>query len=234
MTLPISQLPPHLARLVENARAVTRLTDIHEQLAGKSPGRKYGVEVLNKSAIVLLVACWESFIETLATSAFDALHKQARTPDVFPKKVLAVAGKALKQDPNDAQIWKLAGSGWHGILLAHRDEVLERYVGKLNTPKPEQIESLFKDLIGMSSITDCWSYPGMFAKKAKKKLTDLVVLRGDIAHKVTTKQSVKKADVEYYSGFIGRIAGLSSNHVGSFVTARTHREPWATNIQYES
>ena len=234
MPLPISELPPHLGRFVENTRAVSRLTEIHEQLAGKSPGRKYGVEVLNKSALVLLVACWESFIETLATSGFDAIHKHARAPDVFPNKVLAVVGKALKQDQNDTKVWMLAGKGWRQVLLAHRDEVLDRYVGKLNTPKPEQINALFKDLLGVNRLTQCWSYQGMSPARAESKLTELVVLRGDIAHKVKTTRSVKKSDVEYYINFIGRLAGLSSNRVGAFVAERIHWEPWSTNIQYES
>ena len=234
MALPISQLPTHLGRFVANTRAVSRLTEIHEQLAGKSPGRKYGVEVLNKSAVVLLVACWESFIEGLATSGFDAMFRHAPRPSVFPNKVLALAGKGLKQDQDDTKVWMLAGRGWRQVLRSHRDDVLARYVGQLNTPKPEQINALFRDLLGMKNLTESWSYQGMSRVKAEHKLTELVALRGDIAHKVITKQSVKKADVEHYAQFIGRIAGISSNHVGRFVQERIHREPWATNMQYET
>jgi hypothetical protein len=233
MTIPISELPSHLGRLVRNLQDVTRLTEIHTQLSGKSPGRKHGVEVLNKSAIVLLVACWESFIEGLATNSFDALLKRARTPQVFPNKVLALSGTELKQQPNDTAIWTLAGHGWRSVLQAHRDEVLERHVGKLNTPKPEQINSLFECLIGLKDVTRCWSYRRMTPNLAARKLTELVVLRGDIAHKVTTSASVQKATVKYYIDFIGRLAGLTSNRVGGFVEERTHHLPWEVNITYE-
>ena len=233
MTIPISELPPHLGHLVRNLQDVTRLTEIHSQLSGKSRGRKHGVEVLNKSAIVLLVACWESFIERLAENAFDSMLKHARGPQVFPNKVLAISSNALKQHQNDLEIWKLAGQGWRSILLAHRNDVLERHVGKLNTPKPEQIKSLFETLLGISDVTQCWSYQKMSPKLAETKLTELVVLRGDIAHKVTTSTSVQKATVTYYIDFIGRLAGRMSSRVGLFVEERTQHIPWEVNITYE-
>ena len=212
---------------------MTRLTEIHTQLSGKSRGRKHGVEVLNKSAIVLLVACWESFIEGLATNAFDALFEQASGPQVFPNKVLVASSLALKQNANDMEIWKLAGDGWRSILSSHREDVLERHVGKLNSPKPEQITSLFENLLGLKNVTQCWSYQRMSPKVAEKKLIELVVLRGDIAHKVTTSTYVQKATVMFYIDFIGRLAGRMSSRVGLFIEERTHHIPWEVNITYE-
>jgi hypothetical protein len=50
---------------------VRRLLQIHGQLGGTGPGRRWGSEVLNKSAVVLLVACWEAYLEDLVTHAFD-------------------------------------------------------------------------------------------------------------------------------------------------------------------
>lgn len=42
---------------LENLEDVGKLLDIHEEISGKSPGRKYGVEVLNKSGVVMTTAC---------------------------------------------------------------------------------------------------------------------------------------------------------------------------------
>lgn len=219
--------------LVENSGAVSRLTEIHEHLTGRTRGRKHGVEVLNKSAIVLLVACWESFIEQLAVNAFDAIYKSAKVPDVFPIRVLVIAGSELRESQDATQIWKLAGNGWRQVLAAHRQRVLDKYVGKLNTPKPQQINDLFLDLIGIKNITKCWMYPGASHSKAENRVTALVTLRGDIAHKVQTATPVKKADVEQFTRLIARLAGLTSNYVGLFIENQVKVKPWRTDIKYD-
>ena len=55
--------PGPLLLMRENMREVNRLLEIHWELTGGQPGRRHGVEVLNKSAIVLITACWESLVE---------------------------------------------------------------------------------------------------------------------------------------------------------------------------
>ena len=81
----------HLDNLYSNIKEVNRLLEIHEQVSGTAPGRRRDVEILNKSGIVLLVACWESYIEDLAQLTFDTIYKAATSPDAFPTKVLVLA-----------------------------------------------------------------------------------------------------------------------------------------------
>lgn len=78
--------PKHMETLWENLGEVSRLYEIHTQISGHGPGYKHDVQVLNKSAVVLLVACWEAFIEDLALSAFDEMLEKAVEPDIFPPK----------------------------------------------------------------------------------------------------------------------------------------------------
>ena len=61
--------------------------EIHTKIAGPTVGAKHNVEVLNKSAIVLLVACWEAYVEDLAGVSFRLLLRRAKRPDAFPSKV---------------------------------------------------------------------------------------------------------------------------------------------------
>src|SRR6266404_6762364 len=53
----------------QNCADVDRLLEIHADLAGPAPGRKFGVEVLNKSAVVLICAFWEAFVEVIVAEA---------------------------------------------------------------------------------------------------------------------------------------------------------------------
>ena len=78
----------HTTALIKNLRDVTRLKDIHGRITTKGPGRKHDVEVLHKSAIVLVVACWEAFIEDMVEATLDWMILHAKGHGAFPKVVL--------------------------------------------------------------------------------------------------------------------------------------------------
>ncbi len=78
----------HMETLIANVGEVRRLLGIHERLTAKKVRRREGVEVLNKSGIVLLVACWEAFVEDLAVPSFEALVAQARSQVSSPRACL--------------------------------------------------------------------------------------------------------------------------------------------------
>ena len=44
-----------------NAADVSRLLEIHKYFGGDAKGRRFRLEVLNKSAIVLITAIWEAY-----------------------------------------------------------------------------------------------------------------------------------------------------------------------------
>ena len=71
--------PKHIANFFDNLGEVYELLGIHQQIAGTGTGRKIGVQTLNKSCIVLLTACWETFIEELISDAFDFLVSNAKS-----------------------------------------------------------------------------------------------------------------------------------------------------------
>ena len=218
---------PHLDNLQSNREQVRRLLEIHGIVAGKGAGYKHNAEVLHKSAIVLLVASWEAYIEDLATNAFEALLANASDHTTFPPDVLTSASAALKKAADNREVWKLAGEGWKNVLKDHKAELFVQYIGKLNTPKPKQVDGLFPALIGISNISSRWHWKGMSGQDVSDKLERLIELRGAIAHRATASQSVYKYVVEDYLAFITRLAVISSNRVLAFVTARTGKAPWS-------
>ena len=150
------QFPEHLVNLLDSTDEVSRLVEIHTQVAGTRRGKKGGVEVLNKSAIVLLVACWESFVEELAITGFDYLLKHAKRVDIFPNKVLALAAKNLRQSSDEMKVWKLAGSGWKQVLRNHRGRIVKKHTEPFNTPREANINKLFESLLGLKRISKDW------------------------------------------------------------------------------
>lgn len=130
---------PHMTALIENVKEVDRLRGIHSQITTKGPGRKHNVEVLHKSAIVLLVACWEAFIEDLAASGLEHMIAKGTDHKVFPASVL----ERVSSTHAGLRAWDLAGDGWKTALRSNMKAVLAKTTGALNTPKTAQVDELF-------------------------------------------------------------------------------------------
>jgi len=220
-------------KLVANLKEVRRLVEIHAAVAGTTRGGKHNVEVLNKSGIVLLVACWEAFVEDLAEVAFRLLLRRASAPTAFPTKVLTLASKRLRDDKDERRVWELAGDGWKTVLRSYQAQVLRRHIGKLNTPKPDQIDELFRELLGIEAVSRSWSWHKCRPVKARARLNRLVTLRGAIAHRVNAPRSVQKRDVVAAIALVERLATTTHNAVDRALEARLGFSPWGP-VDYEA
>jgi len=212
--------------LIENTKEVSRLFDIHTAVAGGGRGRKRGVEVLNKSGVVLLVACWEAYVEDLARGAFDQLLKSSTSPSTFPEKVLTLASRALTDALDKREVWKLAGDGWRAIITDHREEALKRFIAGFNTPRAERVDELFESLIGLRRLSASWSWHRVSADATRDRLGKLIELRGQIAHRVSTSRSVKKQDITKSIDFVYRLAILSHMKVRQHLHSQLGTYPW--------
>lgn len=125
---------PSKARLKFNANAddVGRLLEIHRDLSGDKQGRRFRLEVLNKSAIILITAVWEAYCEDLAKEALEHIVKNAPDSTVLPKDLKKRIAKELKEDRNEIAVWTLADSG-----LAH---CLNQEVGQFGGRTKPQTE----------------------------------------------------------------------------------------------
>lgn len=216
----------HIVDLVGNLKEVKTLLDIHLKLTGNKRGNRSSVNVLNKSGIVLVVACWEAFVEDVARAAFEHMIDNANTPDVFTRKVQVLASEGLYSAEDKSKIWSLAGDGWKQVLKNHRDEILADYLGDFNTAKAKPINGLFKNLIGVKSLTKDWHWQGTSETSACARLDALVALRGDIAHRVKSDKTVLKSDVEDAIDFVQNLAVITSNRVAIYVRLKTKSLPW--------
>jgi RiboL-PSP-HEPN len=218
----------HLSQLLENVAEVQQILAIHTKVAGEGRGRKYDVEVLNKSAVVLIVACWEAFVEDLAEGALRSLVELAPDHSVFPAGVL----ERVASKHSGVNAWKLAGNGWKDALRSNLKEVLAKTTGTLNTPRAPQVDELFQKTIGLDQLSACWKWNRRTSAQSIKALDELVTLRGSIAHRVKHSQPVLKRDVTGAVELISRLAAKSSNRVREFVHTQSGSHPW-TLVRYK-
>lgn len=211
---------------VENTTEVRTLVKFHEEITGTGPGRRAGVEVLNKSGIVLLAACWEAFVEDCASTAFEFVLDEVKDPGKLPKVVRQRVARFLKEDKNELAVWNLAKDGWKDALRTFKQRMLHTHVSFFNTPKAGNVDALFDTLLGLPNLSKCWHWQGMSVTSAKRRLADYIELRGAIAHRVKTSNSVHKSKVTNFAEFITRLAVRTANVVRRHVRSLVGKYPW--------
>jgi RiboL-PSP-HEPN len=184
-----------------NMTDVNRLLEIHTLLGGSGPGRRRGAEVLNKSAVVLLVACWEAYLEDVVSHAFEVALEDCQDPLNFPKEVWRLVGLSLRQAKDERVIWGLAGQGWKHVLLEHKNNMIKKF----HNPKSRRVDELFHNVLGITTVSKCWRWPGISNTKARKKLDGIVNVRGRIAHRVQHSSPVRLKTVKNYQGHVQRL-----------------------------
>ena len=222
LTLPLTDPAPHLKELIDNLTETESLLDIHRKVAGNGPGRKYGVEVLNKSALVLLVACWEAYVEDTVSAALDFMITNCIDHKVFPKNVLERVG-STKQG---LKSWDLAGDGWKTELRANMTAILAKTTGLLNTPRAGQVDELFFKVIGLPNLSSTWKWNNVTSTQITNRLSDLIATRGAIAHRVKHSDKVYKKTVIEAAHLIGRLSARTNNETRTHVHRLIGTYPW--------
>ncbi len=205
--------------LDKNLEDVENLLALHAAVGGPGPGRRHGLEVLNKSAIVLLTSFWEAYCEDIAAEGLECIVTNATAADALPKEIKKIIAKKLKADANELALWSVSDGKWRQVLRDHMAALKEARDRKLNTPKWRNIDELFESAIGLSNVSSKWLWPKkLTVDKAREKLDKFVELRGEIAHRGKAKTSVSKAQVEDFLSFVksaaARTGGAVNTHVG--------------------
>jgi hypothetical protein len=220
-------IPDHIANLRSNVAEVKRLVSIHVQLTGSGPGPRYDVQVLNKSGVLMIVATWESFIESLVLTSSNFLAAQIKEPHQIPKSPKSAISNRLKADKHNDSVWLLAGEGWKNQLTSHAKEKMSR----LHAPTAENVDALFSSTLGFDRLSSHWYWPGCTNSSVIRRLDSLLELRHEIAHGVKTSRSVTKKYVQDSNTFVIRLAAISSNRLSRHLFSTTGKIPWTMFVK---
>jgi len=236
---PATLLAP-LDSFTENMKELDALRAIYSYVSVDNPlsdseGNPYNIEIMIKSSIVFIVTCWDEFIRELLTKSFDFMINNVNHDSFSTNVKMRASEKILPSELSKREkwhydrwkedIWKLAGDGWRSILKDNKDEFLNGF----NTPRPDIIDKLFLNVIGLKKLSSNWKWKDMTEKNSKDCLNILMNLRGDIVHRNRPHRNVTIDDVEYFSLFVKKLAGISANIVRRFVYEKTTEYPWDEN-----
>ncbi len=214
------------AKFQKNKQDIDRLWAIHEEVAGGGTGRKHDVEVLNSAAIMFITACWESFVEDLATEAFDFMLANVTKASAVPSKVQDFATRPIFVQKDSRQVWDLADTGWRAVLLTHRDATLKKWLDPLNTPKTKQVDELYEELLSIRKLSENWHWYGMGAEQAGEKLDEYITIRGNIAHRLHHDETVYKNWGTDYLNHVQTLVEKCDQAVAAHLQTLTGRQPW--------
>ncbi|MDA3886394.1 MAG: MAE_28990/MAE_18760 family HEPN-like nuclease [Candidatus Delongbacteria bacterium] len=212
----------------KNLKDIAKLMQLHKKEGGTSRGRRYDLEVLNKSAIVLITSYWEAYCEDIAAEAVEHIVKYAKDADKLPKDLKKGIAKKIKADPHELAVWTLSDKKWKEYLKKNLlNELQDNRNRKLNTPTTENIENLFKSAIGLIDISKSWKWSNkMTINRAKVKLDKYVKLRCEIAHRGKLSKSVTKSEVKDYLKFIKQIAGKTGGKINTYLKQHVGKPLW--------
>lgn len=211
----------------KNAEDIERLLDLHSEKGGSERGRRFGLEVLNKSAIVLITACWEAYCEDLAAEGLQHIVDHSKASNSLPDDLRKRVASELKKDAHELAVWSLSGDGWRNVLSGRLERLREERNRKLNSPKSANIDELFNAALGIARVSDSWKWARkMTAARSRIKLDRYVELRGAVAHRGKASKNVQRNQVDDYFEFVKRLASKTGGVVNHHVTEITTKPLW--------
>ena len=178
-------------------------------------------QAIFRSAVVLLIASWEQYIEQLADKSIQILTDRLRNPDPIPEFVKqSIATFTVPEKRNNSQdfsesVWLFADKGWK---TAYRNYCRNK-TANLNTASSHNIKDVFKTILGIRDVTECWTFKETGCNECIDRLNNLVELRHNIAHGAKLSKQLKIEDLCEYIEFISTISEHLFNTIFDCVAA---------------
>jgi hypothetical protein len=140
----------------ENCKDIERLLEFHQEVGGEERGRRYGLEVLNKSAVILLCSFWEAYCEDIAAEGISHLVEHASSAQDLSDDIKKKVAKDIKGEQNELAVWFLADDDWRSYLNQRLEKLKIERNRVLNTPNTKNINDFFNKALGIEQISQKW------------------------------------------------------------------------------
>jgi hypothetical protein len=195
---------------------VDRLIESHAALGPTGQGRR-GLGHVTRSGVVMLCASWELYIEHLLVECAAEFTNQLALPTQLPREVQRSISLHVKESKHELKPLQMSGDGWKQV---YRDFVNQK-VAALNTPKATNIDTLLRQLVGISDLSTAWTI-------GAARVDAFVTVRGDIAHRGRHAAYVQRGQLENYRNEIRTAAVDTDNHISNAMRSLLprNRKPW--------
>jgi hypothetical protein len=214
------------ASFVKNCEDINELLQIHADISGESPGRRRKLGPLRELTIVLLTAFWEAFCEDLAGEALEHLVAHAPDYQALPVELRKQVARELEADKNNLAVWKLAGDGWRTVLAERLERMQELRNRRLNSPKTQQVNDLFREALGIEDISGSWHWASISPQRAAEKLDEYIDIRHQVAHRGSSADRIWRYDINEYYNHVWYLVERTAAEVARVLAGATGVTPW--------
>ena len=210
--------------------AITLLRIHDRETGGKSGRPEPRLEALKRSALILAVTAWESFVEDTLTEEVDKLLKSTSDPSTISSIFNGIAHEWLDparsgvKKPPDLMQW--TGDKWKDVVR----QSLRKSLDSFNTPDSKNTARLFERYLGVDIIKK-WTWQRVSSVTAQKQLDALIKLRGRVVHRGKTlltslppAKDVRRRDVVKALNLVFNLVDATEHALGIAPTARSRSE----------
>ena len=147
---------------------------------------------MKRSALILTVTAWESFLEDTVTEQLETRLRKACDPSEQRSVFNSVAHEWLTSAKPERLVPDLVhwtGDGWKDMVRKSLADSLEAF----HSPKSENTNRLFDQYLGIS-ICEHWFWKGVSKERASRQLDELITLRGRVTHRGVTRHPASRQE----------------------------------------
>lgn len=198
----------------EYMKDIEKLLSNYETIKGIGRGKR-SLDHLLRSGVLLLAGAWEVYIEEVLYEASIFVSSNL-TVDNLPLDVKKIISKEIVKEAKKNQLAPLMnihGDNWKDFYL----EIVWREIEKLNTPKINNINDLFKRYLGIDEITSNYR---------ESTLDDFMTYRGQIAHRMRGPEYLKLDIFKNYVRLINHLVEDTDKYLYIYLKGLAARTPW--------
>ena len=199
--------------LVDMYEAAHELIEIQSESGEKLPA---GYDVALRSALVLLVTCWEAYIEDIVSEGVEHFANHLSSPHDLPQSLRKSLLRHLSQKGQDAY-WDLSGDGWKTVLKSQLKELKGKRDFNFNSPVSSKTKDFIAEALGLEDITICWKFENREPEANCELLDKFVKLRGQIAHRAKLPKKVEvdavHGSISFFKALVGKTGGRVNTHM---------------------
>lgn len=187
----------------------------YEEELHKNPRRgRRSIDHFTRAAVMFLCSSFEVYYEMVLEESCKIISKKLNHPGELPKQVRKTIAKHIVSSKNELEVIVFADN-WKKYYL----DLVKDDIGRLNTPKMNNIKEYVSKYIGFNNIFDESTYP--FAG-----VDDIIVERGEIAHKVYGSSYVNESKLVEYSDTIRDAVKEIDLILYNEIPKITRKKPW--------
>ena len=172
----------------KNLNQVNKLIVTYNHELERNSGRgKKSLDHLTRAGLIFLCSSFEVYVESVIYETGNFITRKIYQPKKLPMEAKKTISDAVKKEKND-----ISPILFYDDWKEYYRKLIYYDIKKLNTPKVQNIQQLFKNYFGISeNEIDDTAFPF-------KSLDDIISTRGDVAHNIYSEKYLRKGKLLEY------------------------------------